>query len=260
MITIAFANQKGGVGKSTSTETLGAILAAQGRRVLLIDIDPQASLSQGLGVDGEGASMAQVLGGAERGTLGLADIGIAVKDNLVLAPSDLALAACELGLVQRIGRENVLKHALSKIEGIDTVLIDCAPSLGILTVNALAAADGVIVPSLPAPASLRGVRMFLTTLEDVQAQDGINPDLELLGVILTQFDGRTNLHKEAQAKLEADGLKLLGVIPRGVRVQDAGAAAETLIEHDPKGKATAAYYQAAERLKAWLKKKESTTR
>jgi chromosome partitioning protein len=257
MITISLANQKGGVGKTTSAATFGAILAADGLRVLLVDLDPQASLSQSLGIDAQGASMAEVLGGSARGTLHLGDVIQTLPSGFDLAPSDIALAAGELGLVQRIGRENVLKQALgTQSANYDVCLIDCPPSLGILTINALTAADGVIVPTLPAAADLRGVRLFLDTLQTMQ-DAGLNNALELLGVLVVQFDGRTLAHNEALEVLKGAGLDVIGVIPRGVRVQESGATSETLLDYDPKGKPTAAYLEAAERLKKWLKERNN---
>jgi chromosome partitioning protein len=252
MITISLANQKGGVGKTTSAATFGAILAADGLRVLLVDLDPQSSLTQSLGIDAPGASMADVLGGSTRGNLALSDIIKPIKDGLDLAPSDIDLAAGELGLVQRIGRENVLKNTLAaQAAKYDVCLIDAPPSLGILTINALTASDGVIIPTLPAAADLRGVRLFLDTIETMQ-DAGLNQSLDVLGVLVVQFDGRTLAHGQAIETLQAAGLDVIGIIPRGVRVQESAATSDTLLDYDPTGKPTAAYLEAAKGIKQWL--------
>ena len=253
MITISLANQKGGVGKTTSAATFGAILATGGLKVLIVDLDPQSSLTQSLGIDAQGASMAEVLGGSTRGSLALSEIIRPIKSGLDLAPSDIALAAGELGLVQRIGRENVLRQALNKLgASYDLCLIDCPPSLGILTINALTASDGVIIPTLPAVADLRSVRLFLDTLETMQ-DAGLNNALDVIGVLVVQFDGRTLAHNQALDTLKGAGLGVIGIIPRGVRVQESAATSDTLLDYDPKGKPTAAYLEAAKGIIKWLK-------
>jgi chromosome partitioning protein len=254
VIILAIANQKGGTGKTTTATALGAIYARQGRRVLIVDLDPQASLTQSLGIDAAGRSMAEVLGGATRGTLALGDIVQPVTDGLDLAPSDIALANNELGLVQQTGWESVLKQALAKVQGYDLAIIDCPPSLGLLTVNGLAAAHFVIVTAVPSATDLRGVRMFLDTLENMQAK--INPGLAFLGVLLTQFDGRTVAHNQAFEALLRENVHVLGIIPRSVRVQEAGAALQTIIDYDPRGKPSAAYYEVAERVTKRLRRHE----
>jgi len=216
-------------------------------------LDPQASITQGLGIEAEGAGIAEVLGGSKRGTLQLADIIQPIKENLDLAPSDIRLASSELGLVQRIGRESVLQRSLEKLgDPYEIIILDCPPSLGILTINALTASDGVVIPTLPAAADLRGLRLFLDTLETMQ-DAGLNNSLDLLGVLVVQFDGRTVAHKQALDVLQSGGLDLLGVIPRGVKVQESDATSMTLLDYDPNGKPTAAYLEATERINQWLK-------
>ena len=151
MYTLAIANHKGGVGKTTTAANLGAALAERGRSVLLVDMDPQGSLSAALGVEPiPGRSMADVLGGAQPGAVPLRQIIERVGERLHIAPASLELAVSELGLTSRMGRESVLKKALRGVsDGYDLALIDCPPSLGLLTINGLTAADAIIAPTLP---------------------------------------------------------------------------------------------------------------
>lgn len=252
MKTLAFANQKGGVGKTTTAAAVGSLLAGQGVRVLLIDLDPQASLTQSLGIAARGRSMADVIGGAQRGKLTLKDIAKNLAKNLDIAPSDIELASQELGLVSRTGRENILRNALAALSGYDAALIDCPPSLGLMTINALAAADAVIVPTLPAAGDLRGVRLFMDTLKNIQ-EEGINPGLELLGVLFVQFDDRLLSHAQALTTTTKAGLQVIGKIPRSVKVQEATAAKQPLTVYDPTGKPAQAYNTVTRKVKTWLK-------
>lgn len=252
MITLCIANQKGGVGKTTTTATLGTLFAESGWRVLLVDADPQSSLTQALGIDAGGHSLAEVFGDVNPGKLPLDAVICNIQPRLDLAPSDLALANTELGLIMRLGRETVLQQALGSVAGrYDLVLIDCPPSLGLLTVNALAAARAVIVPTLPAAADLRGLALFLSTIDQVRQ---LNPSLELAGVVITQFDSRLSAHQEAYQTLQETGLPvLLPPIPRSVRVQESLGLNRPLIEYDPAGKPTAAYRELSKGIEQWLK-------
>lgn len=254
MQTISIANQKGGVGKTVTTATLGAMLAAEGRRVLLIDLDPQASLTQGLGIDAAGRSLADVIGGAKPGTLAPADVIRPIRDRLYIMPGDIDLSGCELGLTQRWGRETVLKNILEKLD-FEIILIDCPPSLGLLTLNGLTAAAGVIVPTLPSAADLRGVRLFLETLNRVKL-DGLNPGLDLLGILVCQFDGRLIAHNQALEALRSAGQNILATIPRSVKVQEAGLVMRPLIDYDPEGKPNQAYKLLCSEVMKWLEKKQ----
>ena len=251
MNTIAVTNQKGGVGKTTTTAALGAILAEQGWNVLLIDLDPQASLTQMFGVDTNGKCLAEVLGGAQEGTLALKDVIQPIRNGLSLAPSHLRLSASELGLVQRWGRESLLRNALDGLTGYDVVLIDCPPSIGMLTANGVVAAHGVIIPSLPAEADLWGVNLFLNTLNRVKA-DGLNVDIDLLGILVVQFDGRTKEHNRILEMLDSVTHPVLGIIPRSVKAQEAVTAKQSVTEYAPNSKPSLAYFEVAEKVTAWL--------
>jgi chromosome partitioning protein len=251
---IAVANHKGGVGKTATAHSLGVGLAGLGRRVLLVDLDPQSSLTMAAGVkDAAGESLAEVLGGATPGHLGLADILVSLGDNLALAPADIALAAGELGMAQRLGRETLLYNALASVNGrFDVVLIDCPPSLGMLTINALRAATAVIIPTQPQASDLRGLALFLETLGQVKAE--INPGLVVVGIVVTFADGRLIHHQDAIETMKRQGLPLFRtVIGRSVRVAEAAAAGETVITYDPDNPQAANYKLLAEELNEWLK-------
>ncbi len=250
---IAITNQKGGVGKTTTTAALGAILAEQGWNVLLVDLDPQASLTQMFGVYTNGKCMADVLGGAQEGTLTLKEVIQPVRDGLSLAPSHLRLSATELGLVQRWGRESLLKYALDSLVGYDVVLIDCPPSIGMLTANGIVAAQGVIIPSMPAEADVWGVNLFLNTLNRVKAE-GLNVDIDLLGILLVQFDGRTREHNRILKMLDSVTHPVLGVIPRSVKAQEAVTAKKAITEYAQGSKPAQAYFDVAEKVTRWLNK------
>ena len=255
---ISIANHKGGVGKTATTHALGAGLAELGQRVLIIDLDPQASLSGACGFSGSDPSLADVMGGTEKGTAKLSEIIKPVSDNLSLAPSDLNLAGTERGLYQRLGRENVLKRALETMSAsFDVCLIDCPPSLSLLTVNALNAADGVIIPTQPAAADLRGLRMFFSTLDDMSE---LNPALEVIGILPTFYDGRLNHHNAAIETMSGAGLPMLSSrIGRSVKVQEAAGHAESITDYDPQNKRAKEYQVLAEEInQQWLNKTKQT--
>jgi chromosome partitioning protein len=253
MKVISIANQKGGVGKTTSTLAMGSMLAERGRRVLIVDLDPQGSLTESLGIECVGRSMAEVIGLVDPGPLTIPGIAQKISEGLSLAPSDLALASCELALIARLGREIALRNALRLAAPLyDLALIDCPPSLGLLTVNALVASDGVITPTLPAAADLRGLRLFLSTLDKVKQ---LNPGLQLVGILITQFDGRLNSHNQALDTLQSAGLPILfPAVPRSVRVQEAAGVKQSLTVYDPKGKPAEAYRQITSEVEKWLDK------
>lgn len=244
---IAVCNLKGGVGKSTTSAALAALMAASGRRVLLVDMDPQASITAALGVDAEGASMAEVLGG--RRSVPMRSIIREVRPGLDLAPADISMTLTEQELYTRQRREIVLRGVLDTVSrNYDTVIIDSPPSLGNLSVNVLAAACGIITPVLPSVPDLRGLKLFLDALAEVKPT---NPGVQLLGVVVCQYDQRTTAHREVLAMIEGAGFDVLATVPRSVRVQEASGYQKLPPEHDPTGKITTSYQALMERVIAW---------
>ena len=249
--TIALANQKGGVAKTTSVASIGAALAEQGRRVLLVDLDPQACLTFSLGVDPDTVerSVHDVLtGGAE-----VADVVISCDEGVDLLPSAIDLAGAEAMLLPRPGREYVLRSAL---EGADTaydvVILDCSPSLGVLTLNALTAADALIIPMPCEMLSHRGVGQLLDTVTDVQKI--LNRDLEVWGILPTLFDGRSNHAREVLADVgERYELPVLDPpIPKTVRFAEAPAVGRSILSTARSSKGAQAYRDVAASLLARL--------
>lgn len=229
---LAVANHKGGVGKTTLTRNLAGLLAADGRRVLAVDLDPQAALTAACGVDANGnGSIADVLD-ARPGAVPLAGSLRAVTPGLWLAPADISLSVVELTMQGRIGRETVLRRALAPLaDQFDACLIDCPPGLGLLSVNALTAAGGVLIPTQASGLDVRAVGLFLDTVR--QLQEELNPALAVLGLVLTFYDGRLIHAREAHAALEAAGLPILGTVGRTVKLAEAMTAGLTLAEYDP---------------------------
>jgi chromosome partitioning protein len=227
--TIALCNQKGGVGKTTSTINLGAALAEVGRRVLLVDFDPQGALSVGLGVQPHQLERTVYNLLMER-SVGVEDVLLKTGvPGLDLLPSNIDLSAAEVQLVGEVAREQTLKRVLSEVvDDYDFILIDCQPSLGLLTVNALTAADGVIIPLECEFFSLRGVALLIDTVDKVQ--DRLNPNLRLEGILATMYDGRTLHGREVFARvLEAFGDKVFDtVIARTVRFPETTVAGEPI--------------------------------
>ena len=255
MKVLAVGNHKGGTGKSATVHALGEALALAGRRVLLVDADPPATLTLAAGIpDAEGHSLAEVIGGIQPGTLALADILRPIGDRLTLAPSDIVLAVSELGLGQRMGADYVLRQALQDVAGrFDVCLIDCPPTLGRLTVAALTAADAVLVPTQPEAAAIRGVSAFLDSI--AQVRRALNQRLELLGVVVTMYDSRLNHHKAAVDGLQAAGVPMMqSMIGRSVRVAEAALAGGSVVTFDPNGPRAAEYKALAEEVIAWLER------
>ena len=234
MITIAIANHKGGVAKTTTTHALGSVLASQKRTVLMIDMDPQSSLTEACGIDAPGASMSEVLGGSRAGTHDLQRIILDIAlPHLFLAPANIDMASTELGLSGRlVGRELVLRKALEHLpHQPEFTLIDCPPSLGMLTLNALMAADYVIIPTQPQVVDLRGLRLFRETLDLLRNGDGRPHEL---GVLLTFYDGRLLLHQRAREALHNAGFHIFDtMIGRSVRVAESPESCHSIIDYAP---------------------------
>ncbi len=240
---VAMCNQKGGVGKTTSTINLGAALAEYGRRVLLVDLDPQGALSAGLGVAHHDLDMTvhNLLVGPGKVTVDQVLINTKVE-QMDLLPSNIDLSAAEIQLVNEVGREHTLGRALRPLrDRYDYILIDCQPSLGLLTVNALACADGVIIPMECEYFSLRGLALLNDTVEKVR--DRLNPELSLYGIVVTMFDARLLHSRQVMTRVvEVFGdLVYDTVISRTVRFPDASVAGEPITTWAPKSGGAEAY-------------------
>lgn len=245
---IAVVNQKGGTAKTTTVENLGIGLAREGKKVLLVDTDPQGSLTISLGYpkpDELDVTLYDLL----NSTINEADIpyreGVLHQpEGIDLIPANISLAGLEVALVNTMNRERILKQFLEPIKGnYDYVLLDCMPSLGMLTVNALAASDAALVPVQANYLSAKGLEQLLQTISKVKRQ--INPKLRIEGILLTMVDGRTNYDREISSLVrDAYGghIKIFSSeIPRSVRAAEISAEGKSIFLHDPKGKVAEAY-------------------
>lgn len=245
---IAVCNQKGGVGKTTTSVNLGAYLAAQGKYVLLVDLDSQANATLGLGV--------QIPPNAQNVYHSLVSdanpLPMVRKTTIFgydILPASQSLAGATVELVSMEEREYRLRRALNHLRNnYDYVLIDCPPSLGLLTINALAASDHVLIPVQCEYYALEGLGQLMRTIDLVRG--GINPDLSVLGVVLTMHDKRNQLSRQVVSEVSTNfpGRVFQSVVPRGISVAEAPSYGKTILEHDPSGTAAMAYRHLAEEI------------
>jgi len=238
---IACANQKGGVGKTTTVVNLGTYLAMAGDAVLVVDLDPQGNATSGFGID-RNATEGSVYD-AVVDDVALADLLVRTEiERLTLVPSSISLAGAEVELTPLAQRERRLSHLLAPVrDRYDYVLLDCPPSLGLLTVNALTAADSALIPMQCEYYALEGLSQLIATINLVR--DHLNPDLAIKGVVLTMFDGRTNLSAEVASEVRTHlGHAVLDtVIPRSVRLAEAPSYGRPIALHDPDSRGAVAY-------------------
>jgi len=248
---IAVSNQKGGVGKTTTAVNLSACLAARGHRTLLVDLDPQANASSGLGADtrGQGPSVYDVLIGGlpAREAIRKTDC-----ENLFLLPGSISLAGAEIELVPMAQREQVLKRRLQEIaDDYDFILIDCPPSLGLLTLNALSAAHSVLIPIQCEYYALEGLTQLMNSVRLVRRS--LNRSLDVEGVALTMLDGRTNLGNQVVDEVrKVFGSKVYkSIIPRNVRLGEAPSFGQPICVYDPRSAGAQAYERLCDEFLHW---------
>jgi chromosome partitioning protein len=239
--TIAVLNQKGGVGKTTTVINLAAYLSKQGKSVMVVDFDPQGNATSGLGLDKQALkqSIYDVLfGGAELEDV----ITSSDRKKLHILPAEPRLANAEVDLVEQPSRESKLVGVIGDLEH-DYILIDCPPSLGLLTINALVASDWLLVPVQAEYYALEGLSQLLQVVQSVK--EGLNPDLNLLGVVVTMFDARNSLSGQVKDELSNyfGEAMFKSVIPRNVRLAEAPSYGRTILEHDKWSKGARAYKQ-----------------
>ncbi len=250
---VAISNQKGGVGKTTTAVNLSAALAERGRKVLVVDVDPQGNASSGLG-----HPQASVTAGVYDVIMGYRDFASAViltdHDKLHILPASSDLVGAEIELVGADDRERRLRKILTPLrETYDDILIDCPPSLGLLTINALVAADAVLIPLQAEYFAMEGLGQLLRTISAVRK--GLNPDLHREGILITMTDQRNNLCREVEdqaRRLFGEGV-LTTVIPRNVRLGEAPSFGKAIVHYDPRSTGARAYIDLAEEI---LKRRE----
>ena len=245
---LAVVNQKGGTGKTTTCENLGVGLAQEGKKVLLVDVDPQGSLTISLGYprpDDLDTTLSELMAKVMQETPLSSGEGILHHEEGVdLIPANISLSGMEVSLVNAMSRETILKQLIEPMKRqYDFILLDCMPSLGMLTVNALAAADNVLIPVQAQYLSAKGLEQLLQTVNKVRRQ--INPKLRIEGILLTMVDGRTNYAKDISNLIRetyGSKIKVFGTdIPHSVRAAEISAEGKSIFKHDPKGKVAEAY-------------------
>ncbi len=247
---LSVVNQKGGVGKTTTSVNVSSYLAKMGKKTLLIDADPQGNSTSGVGIEKNQLekTIYDVLINGEEISGAIISAG---RKNLFICPANIDLAGAEIEMVSLISRETVLKRALASIRNeYDFIMIDCPPSLGLLTINALTASDGIIVPIQSEYYALEGLSQLLNTVNKVKKH--LNPALEIFGVVVTMFDSRTQLaHQVASEVRQYFGEKLFkSIIPRNVRLSEAPSHGLAISEYDKRSKGADAYeYLAKEIIK-----------
>ena len=244
----ALCNQKGGVGKTVTAVNLGIGLAREGKRVLLADIDPQGSLTASLGYqrpDQMEYTMAEILGRVISDEPQAPDEGIIHHaEGVDLLPANIELSGLEVTLVNTMSRETILRDYLNSVrDQYDVILLDCCPSLGMLTINALAAADQVLIPMQAHYLSIKGLEQLIRTISNVKRK--INPGLEIAGILITMADLRTTYSREIIELLRnsyGDKLRIFNsIIPQSIRAAETSAEGRSIYLHDPAGKVSAAY-------------------
>lgn len=247
---LAVLNQKGGVGKTTTAINMGTYLAKQGNAVLIVDFDPQGNATSGLGIDkSAGQTMYDVLIGRAKVETTMHQT---VIEGLYVLPANESLAAAEVELVNEAERESRLKRALANVD-FDYVLIDCPPALGLLTINALTAAEWVFIPVQAEYYALEGLSQLLSVIQRVK--QGLNPRLEILGLVLTMYDSRTSLSDQVRDELTKhfDQKVFKTIIPRNVRLAEAPSYGTPISEHDKWSKGARAYKALAKEMDKRLK-------
>lgn len=243
---IAVSNQKGGVGKTTSTLNLGVALTELDKKVLMIDLDPQASLTISIGLEPE--NLEKTIYNALVEDVDIKKL-ILFSGLLYFVPSTIDLSAAEMELVSEVGREFKLREALDKVKDeFDYILIDCPPSLGLLTINALVACDVVIVPMAPEYLALRGFNLLEKTIAKVKK---LNKKLTLMGILVTLYDNRTIHHKDVVAELQKNYPVFNSMIKKSIKFPDAVLAGEPIMTYDRKFEGAVSYHELAKEVLSW---------